>query len=117
MRSMLQLRMKRSSWSSISINDSNLFQEAKVILELGLEAANEKSGWYRKVEFCQFSHEIVSRPIRVTQDQHHDRCLGIKMLGRCLVMEGEERETATLPRGKGVYFLLGVPNVPLSFQV
>ena len=56
---MLQLRMKRSSWSSI-VNDSNLFQEAKVILELGLEAANEKSGWYLETEFCQLSHQIVS---------------------------------------------------------
>ena len=40
--------MKGSSWAGISINDSCLFQEAKVILELALEAANQKSGWYRE---------------------------------------------------------------------
>ena len=58
-----EFRMQGSSWSSICINDSCLFQEAKVMLELGLEAANQKSGWYLKTEFCQFSHHIVSSPI------------------------------------------------------
>ncbi len=55
-----EFRMQGSSWAGISINDFCLFQEAKVILELGLEAANEKSGWYLETEFCQLSHQIVS---------------------------------------------------------
>ena len=55
-----EFRMQGSSWSSICINDSCLFQEAKVILEPGPEAANAKTGWDHEIEFCQFSHEIVS---------------------------------------------------------
>ena len=104
--------MKGSSWAGISINDSCLFQETKVILEPAPEAADAKTGWYRKVEFCQFSHEIVSRPIRVTQDQHLQGCLGIQMLGH-----EREKKQPPFPGGKGVYFLLGYRIVPLSSQV